>query len=220
MTSCYILPKKNIGRVSLIILLANLRGSDFKSLHLPQSCTLYLCWAAFRAYLLWANLSWKEKHYEILVWLFRHYPHLISEMLHSFRAHILSIINNFPSLVQMYGFHSCSMSNNLVLESENCSNKVNLVIFYWNFLLGPTEFNRQQLSRELLLSFQASISTYWSFWLVGSRAKYFSLLLNETVRERSGLSHTHTYCTADTDFLLRPSISLCVSLDKHPSDQL
>lgn len=130
-TSCYTrisessLKKKKIGRVSLIILLANLRGSDFKSLHLPQSCTLYLCWAAFRAYLLWANLSWKDKHYEILAWLFRHYPHLISEMLHSFRAHILSIINNFPSLVQTYGFHSRSMSNNLVLDGRN---KVNAVI--------------------------------------------------------------------------------------------
>ncbi len=123
----------------------------------------------------------KNRHYEMLLLLFRHYSHLISEKLYYFGPHILSIINNSPSIFSHMGlilgpFQMCNFSPR---------NNVNVFIAYSNFLIAnwvekfsawvltllwfTEEIKPQhnisrdgQLGRELLLTFQESISAYWS----------------------------------------------------------
>lgn len=78
----WVLPRK-IWQVSLIILLANLRGSACKSLHFPLSCTVHLHWAFLCLHIV-RNLSVNfrnkiKKHHKILLLLFGHYSHWFSE---------------------------------------------------------------------------------------------------------------------------------------------
>lgn len=129
-------------------------------------------------------------------------------------SYLLSFMKSFfpPSFVQKYRFNFSFMSNNNPI----------LVIFSSNWT--ETEVGIQQPSREPLLWFQASISTYWWFTLVGRRAKHlFSLFYHcwmKQCEKGQGSPTLCIYCTVDTDFLLRPSIPHRVSLDEHRSDQL
>lgn len=96
---------------------------------------------------------------------------------------LFPLLTIFPSHVQKYGFHFCFMSNNLTLSSSFFSSS-------WT----ETVVGIQQPSREPLLWFQASISTYWWFRLVGSRAKHFFYFITaewNSVRKVRVLPHSY-----------------------------
>lgn len=71
----------------------------------PFSTELY-CTSPLRRFIHCEQISLSKKrknHYDMLLLLFRHYSHLISEMLYYFGPYILSIINNFPSFFKQMG---------------------------------------------------------------------------------------------------------------------